>query len=192
MGATPTTRVAAVALALALFGVGLAPAASATTTVADTVAVHHPVQGYANPGAQFTIGLSVNLVPQGNRITVFVTGNVAGRVYDIRINSDPIELGTFTAGADGDTQTTFSTRTLDLGAHTATVTAVDTGEVQTAPFTVIAGRTASSSQAGASDRGGGLAFTGAGAVVPLLTLGVVLVGGGAAGLVLARRRKEHD
>ncbi|MEO6881540.1 MAG: hypothetical protein ABI181_11430 [Mycobacteriaceae bacterium] len=190
MGATPTARVAATAAALALFGVCLAPAASAATTVAHTVAVHHPVQGYANPGAQFTIALSVNLVPQGDRITVFVKGNVAGRVYDIRINSDPIELGTFTAGADGDTQTTFSTRTLDLGAHIATVTAVDTGEVQTAPFTVIGVRTGSSTQAGGS--GSGLAFTGAGAVVPLLSLGVVLVGGGAAGLVLARRRKEHD
>ncbi len=197
------TQLGAATAALAFSGMFLAPAAMAATPV-QAAAVVVPAQ-YANPGAG-SLTVSGSGVVQGDSFTVTVNG-VANRVYSATVFSTPMDLGTTTAGADGSASFTFDTSGLDAGGHRVEVTDTMTGGVSTAYFTVTAASIGgnqpgggtnqaglTSNQAGGSGNqagSGGLAFTGAGAVVPIGVLGVILVGGGAAAVVAGRSRKTQ-
>lgn len=195
-----TTKLGAAAAAVAFSGMFLAPAAMAATPV-QAAAVIAPAQ-YGTPSAG-SVTVSGSVVAQGDSFTVTVNG-VAGRVYSATVFSTPMSLGTTTAGSDGSASFTFDTSGLDAGDHRVEVTDTVTGGVSTAFFSVTApsggGQAGPVNQAGFGGNqagggnqasSGGLAFTGAGAVVPIGVLGVILVGGGAAAVVAGRSRKAQ-
>lgn len=201
MFATRPLKLAALAATTAMAGVLFVPPAAAAPVSTTISTITLPASVVAPLGAQyqpagptFTITLSITIAVQGNVVRFVVRGNVAGRQFTLTLFSDPTNLGTFTADANGDVTGTFSTAGLAVGQHRLQAVATATGESQSAAFTVIAGQgsvvPAGNGGGSSTSGGGGLAFTGANAVVPLTTLGVVLLLAGGAAVVVGRRRQD--
>lgn len=178
-------KLAAISTALVASSVGLAPAALAVTPA--PAALPHVAQ-YSSGGC--IAGLNVTVRPQGIPVilTVRCTGSAA--TGSVTINSTPRRLPVVAADANGVSSYTIDTSTLELGRHTANLVYSD-GTTQSLRFRVIAPQGSGGLEAsGGGD--GGLAFTGANAVVPLATIGAVLVLGGAGTYLVGRRRRKES
>lgn len=136
----------------------------------------------------------------GQTITITHGTYVAGSAASHTFASQPVDIGTATAGSDGVVVLTATVPDVAPGAHTITVTGEDdTGGTltQAAAITVVAaGDDAADADdgvaAGAAGAAGGLPRTGNDSL-PLLRVGAVLAAAGGLLLFLTRRRRdEHD
>jgi hypothetical protein len=117
----------------------------------------------------------------GSKQTITGDGFLPGETVHGVLHSDPIDLGTAVADANG--VVTFSVTLpagFETGTHAVVLSGATSGRVATVEFTVAA-TTAAAAQ-------GGLAYTGASVVIPLLTGLTALVVG--AVLLLASRRRR--
>ncbi|MEU4014273.1 metallophosphoesterase family protein [Microbacterium sp. NPDC028030] len=144
------------------------------------------------PEVPAEIALDASSVKAGGTVTVSGSGFAEGAELRLELRSDPVQLGTVTAGADGSFQRTVTIpASTPAGVHTLAVILPDGTEV-TASVTVTA-----VSGGGAVTPGGGsgsgvdgdLATTGADSV-PYIVAAVVLLAAGL-GLFALRRRRQH-
>lgn len=142
-----------------------------------------------------TVSLSASTVAAGGTIDVVAAGLAPGIAYEVVLHSDPVTLGTATAGADG----TLVLRGAKVpagtpaGAHTVTVAAVNApGDViASAPLTVTAAGTAPGSNGGSGRPSGTGALATTGGDVPLgLFAAAFLLAATGAGLAIAGRRRR--
>ena len=145
------------------------------------------------PEVPAEIELGAASVQAGGKVTVSGSRFAEGAELRLELRSDPVTLGTVTAGADGAFERTVTIpANTPAGAHTLAVILPDGTEV-TASLTVTAAVGGvvtpgdGSSSGGAND--GGLATTGADSV-PYIVAAVVLLAAGL-GLFAMRRRRQH-
>ena len=127
-------------------------------------------------------GLDKTSVRPGDRLTVNATGYTPGEQAEVWVHSDPVLVGSTTAGTDGSVVYTFTVPDLPPGEHRVEIRGITSGRsVFSATFTVVGG-------SGTSP----LAFTGANRATTDLVLagsGLILLGGGA--LVAAARQRRR-
>ncbi len=124
------------------------------------------------------IALSGSAV-QGGSVTFVGTGFTAGEKVGAVVNSDPVDLGSFTVAADGTLSIGWRVPAdFAVGAHTIVITLAD-GTTVTGSFTVTAAAVASGNAA--------LATTGAELPLAMVALALMLVVAG--GVIAARRRR---
>lgn len=176
---------------------GVATSALATPVVA-TVGV--PVTGIdftlvavTNPEPQPkpTLALAAGSIRAGKDITISGTGFAPGATIAFELHSDPIALGTLTAGADGALKGTLRIpASAPAGAHTLVALSGTTVIASTALNVTAAAVTGTGGQAGGSAAapGTGLASTGLDAPVAVVAIGVILSVMG--GMLVRRRRVE--
>lgn len=153
----------------------VADAAGNEVTAARTVTVVE-AGGVTPPAGEAKITVEGDAV-LGGKITFAGTGFTPGASVNATVHSDPVDLGTFVAGADGTLSFGWTIPTdFAVGAHTIVITLAD-GSTITAAFTITAG-------AGGAD--GDLATTGAELPIAVLALAMALLIGG--GVLIARRR----
>lgn len=173
---------------------------ASSLSIAPTALAAAPASAVAPLAAQYNSGgcsasLNATVVVRGTSFVITVRSSGGAVVKTLVINSTPSSLPVVPAANDGVSNYTVGTASLELGAHTAAVTCSD-GISQSLPFTVIEAQASgvpaggASTSAGGSTGGGGLAFTGANAVVPLGAIGVVLILGGTGAVVSSRRRRD--
>jgi len=130
-------------------------------------------------------GLDKTSVRPGDRLTVSATGFTPGEQAEVWVHSDPVFVGSTTAGTDGSVVYTFTVPDLPPGEHRVEIRGITSGRsVFSATFTV--------TETGSA--GSRLAFTGAnGATTDLIFAGsaLVLFGGGAL-LAAARQRRRVE
>jgi hypothetical protein len=142
-----------------------------------------PVTQPNTPGTAEKSGSSTGSATPGARITKVIGGFKPHEVVHLTLHSTPVDLGTFTADANGVVTATF---TLPAGTVVGTHHLVFEGAQGThyvAALTVAAAATTTAS-------GSELAYTGADVAVPLVG-GLVLLGAGAGAMVVGRRRKAE-
>lgn len=136
-------------------------------------------------------GISVQVVVQGRSVSVTVTCNGTFTVVSVTLRSNPTSLPVIASDANGLSTHTVDASTPAVGDHSFTFAFSD-GTTQVLPFSVssaqASGIPAGTGSNASGNSGGGLAFTGASAVVPLGAIGAVLVLGGAGAVVSARKR----
>ncbi|MBO9626546.1 MAG: metallophosphoesterase [Microbacterium sp.] len=147
------------------------------------------------PEVPATVELGAASVAAGGTVTVSGAGFAAGAEVRLELHSDPVVLGTVTAGADGAFRRTVTIpASTPAGAHTLVAVLPDGTEVRT-PLTVTAASTGGNAGTGGAGTGaggtgtGGLATTGADST-PYVVTAVVLLALGL-GLVAWRRRRQH-
>jgi len=128
-------------------------------------------------------GLDKTSVRPGDRLTVSATGFTPGEQAEVWVHSDPVFVGSTTAGTDGSVVYTFTVPDLPPGQHQVEIRGITSGRsVFSATFTV--------TETGSA--GSRLAFTGAnGATTDLIFAGsaLVLFGGGALFAAARQRRR---
>lgn len=176
---------------------GVATSALATPVVATVGA---PVTGIdftlvavTNPEPQPkpTLALAAGSIRAGKDITISGTGFTPGATIAFELHSDPIKLGTLTAGADGALKGTLRIpASAPAGAHTLVALSGTTVIASTALNVTAAAGTGTGGQAGGSAAapGAGLARTGLDAPVAVVAIGVILSVMG--GMLVRRRRVE--
>lgn len=149
--------------------------------------LHLGPQGVTPPAAA-ALSLSLGSGVAGERITVHGEHFAPGAQVAFVFHSDPVALGSASAGPDGTLTFAFAVPNVPAGAHTVTA-AVGGTVVASAAFTVTASAAAGASAPG-SGSGSALASTGADVgAAPLLIALALLLGG--AGLVVVRRRSAR-
>ena len=173
-------RIARLLGALAL-AVGLLFASAGAATAAPTP--------YPPPASGPTVVVNTGALQPGQSITLTFTGFTPNETITIIVYSDPVNLGSFTAGSDGAvTATVTLPTTLDQGAHTIVATGATSGRTPSLAFTVSSGLVfTGEGQGGGSGGGGGLAFTGI-AVAGSLVVAIALLTAGTATLLAGRRK----
>ncbi|WP_417503268.1 fibronectin type III domain-containing protein [Microbacterium sp.] len=146
------------------------------------------------PEVPAEIELGAASVTAGSTLAVSGSGFAEGAELRLELRSDPVQLGTVTAGADGSFQRTVTIpANTPAGAHTLAAILPDGTEV-TASVTVTAvsgggAITPGDGSGGSSGADGDLATTGADSV-PYIVAAVVLLAAGL-GLFAMRRRRQH-
>ena len=176
-------RFAALSTMVAASGLMLAPAALAATPAP----VAAPLVAQYGPPTVTYAELSATTVIQGNSVTITVRNPPGVNVVSVTLFSTPQPLPVVPANANGVAVYTINTAGLESGAHRVVFT-FSNGTTQTLGLTVTTAQ--GSGVPGADTSGGGLAFTGVNAVLPLAATGTVLVLGGAAAVISGRRRKS--
>lgn len=144
------------------------------------------------PEVPAKVELDAASVKAGGTVTVSGSGFAEGAQLRFELRSDPVQLGTATAGTDGSFQRTLTIpANTPAGAHTLAVIRADGTEITTS-LTVTAaaggGNTTPGTNTGGST-GGDLATTGADSA-PYVIAAVVLLAAGL-GLFAMRRRRQH-
>lgn len=173
---------------------GVATAALATPVVATVGA---PVSGIdftlvavTNPEPQPkpALALAAGSIRAGNDITISGTGFPPGTAIDFELHSDPIKLGTLTAGADGVLQGSLRIPA-SAPAGTHTLVALSGSTVLASATLTVAGAAVTGGAGGSAVAPGtGLASTGLEAPTSIVAAGLVLAVLG--GLLVRRRRAE--
>lgn len=146
------------------------PTSTPPTTAAPTT----------TPGAATVAAATV---AAGRQQTITASGFTPGETVRGTLFSTPVDLGTVVADAQGVATFTFTLPAgLEAGPHSVTATGLTSGATSTATFTVSAAVSAAGSPA--------LATTGA-EVGPMVGLGVLALGAGAALTVATGRRRQR-
>ena len=150
--------------------------APAATPPAATPAAFKPGATPNTPGIAATSSTATsNVAAPGQKVTKVLKGFKPGEKVTLVLHSTPVELGTFTADANGVVTATFTLPAgTALGSHTLAYDgAMGSHFEETITLTA---------------DGKALAYTGADIAMPLIG-GTVMVAAGAAALVVARRRR---
>lgn len=158
-----------------------------------------PAGGQEYPPDEDFITVDDTTVVVGQTITITSGTYVAGSAVSHTFASQPVDIGTATAGSDGVAVLTATVPNVAPGAHTITATGEDdTGGTlsQSVAITVVAaGDDAADDDegvaAGARGAAGALPRTGDDSL-PLLRVGAVLIAAGGLLLFLTRRRRGVD
>jgi hypothetical protein len=175
---------------------------TATQQVTNTVVATYFAAPSLNPqtGDRPGVLLSASQVSAGGTLTLNGQGYSPFEVIRFVLHSDPVELGTVTADSSGQFETTVTIPvTTAVGQHTIEVIGVSCGVTTTVPLTVVAapvnpdqGAVVGASYDGAGrvwsvDDSRALSYTGVNSA-QAASVGLALIAGGAALLVIYRRR----
>lgn len=147
----------------------------------------------APAGAEIALGAAS--VAAGGKVTISGTGFAADASLRVELRSDPVDLGTITADADGAFSRTLTIpASTAVGVHTLAVILADGTEV-TSQLTVTAaaggGAVAPGTGGSGSASDGALAITGADST-PFIVGAVVLLALGLVPVALRRRRRSVE
>jgi hypothetical protein len=156
-----------------------------------------PSPSTSTPTRDARVDLGSATAAPGGSLTLTGTGFAAGERVLVELHSDPVELGTATATAAGEVDTTVTVpASTPAGEHTVVLTGQSSGRVAEAALVVVAATPSPSStpttdaDADAdADADGTLATTG-GSPLAAATLATLLLAAGAA-LLLASTRRRH-
>lgn len=178
--ATYTVRAADVGSRLTVAVTGTAPGLTPTTRTSEAVVAE------AGEESTLVVELDVEQAAPGDTVTGTVSGAAAEEELDVSLHSDPVDLGTVTADADGTAALSFEVPEAEPGEHTVVVEGAS-GRAE-APLEVLAAApgTDDGSDGGGTDTGGGLLPDAGGPALLLAVLGALAIGTGA---TLARRRR---
>lgn len=141
------------------------------------------------PSGGCSLGLSSSTVPAGGTVVVSTSGTpcyAPGSSETLTFTSDPVNLGTVTANANGQFSTTVTIPS-DATAGTHTITSSGPG-ASGGTLVLSASLTVTRAAAPVAAAPGQLAFTGSSDTAPLLWIALVALVLGAALVIGARRR----
>lgn len=166
------------------------------TLTAGATVIELPILLGPEPQRYPEIELNVDTIQAGGKVGIAGYGFESDAVLTIELHSDPVKLGTMTAGAAGDVKTTVVIpESTPAGEHTVVVLDANGKQLATASLTVTAAATQTPTpteeptHVATTKPGGALADTGAD-VVPLLALGLIVLAAGIA--VVVMRRRTHN
>ncbi len=140
-----------------------------------------------------TLALDKTTATVGESVGATATGFESGASVAFVFNSDPVDIGTVTADADGVASTTFTVPSVELGTHTVTATGISatTGEVVTlsSQIEIVAIGTDGTGTGTGTGSDGSLPRTGSNST-DLLRVGALLVAAGGAVVLITRKRAQ--
>ena len=138
--------------------------------------------------------VSVTSVRPGVRVVLTCGGFRPRSVVLVRLFSDPVRLGEFPVGDDGELlANVVIPESTPAGDHTLRATGFDAGNLALERSVAISVRGDGVGGGGSAARPGGeLSRTGSSSAMPLTATAVVLIGGGAGAMVVERRRRVAD